>query len=457
MTQNGYSFTAVYANSGFDAWYPELWAQESLMILEANMVAANLVHRDFEPLIAAYGDVVNTRSLGSFTARRKGVNDDVTVQTATATNVPVTLDQHLHSSFLIRDGEDSKSFKSLVDEYLYPAILSIAEAMDQTVLMEKYNFLDNCVGKLGTAATASTVIALDEAMNILKVPVLGRNCVLSPGLNADLLGVSDFMNANTVGDDGSALRAGNLGTKFGVTFFMDQFNRAVASGSSTHTALVNDSDGIPAASTTVGFDGATGTPVAGEWCTIAGDMTPQLITANTGGNLTIDPGLRTAVANNAAITFYTKGAINYTADYAAGEIDDMVTDGFTVAPKQGQIFSLDTDGTGDRYGLLDTPTTIASRLNRPLDSAALNDAVVGLGPAGEYGFAFNRQAIALVVRPLAAPRAGAGALSAVVNYNGLSIRVVITYDGDKQGHLVTVDCLCGVKTLNTDLGVVVLG
>ncbi len=34
----------VYAND-IDALIPELWAQESLAILEESMVAANLVHR----------------------------------------------------------------------------------------------------------------------------------------------------------------------------------------------------------------------------------------------------------------------------------------------------------------------------------------------------------------------------------------------------------------------------
>ena len=64
--------------------------------------------------------------------------------------------------------------------------------------------------------------------------------------------------------------------------------------------------------------------------------------------------------------------------------------------------------------------------------------------------------MALVTRPLAAPAAGTGALSSVASYNGLSIRVVMTYDGVKQGHLVTVDMLCGIKILNTDLGIALL-
>lgn len=38
------AFDVVYVNN-VDALIPELWAQESLAILEENLVAANLVHR----------------------------------------------------------------------------------------------------------------------------------------------------------------------------------------------------------------------------------------------------------------------------------------------------------------------------------------------------------------------------------------------------------------------------
>jgi hypothetical protein len=51
---------------------------------------------------------------------------------------------------------------------------------------------------------------------------------------------------------------------------------------------------------------------------------------------------------------------------------------------------------------------------------------------------------------------GTGAQSAVVNYNNLSIRVTIAYDRQYQGHQITCDLLCGVKVLDTNLGVPLL-
>jgi hypothetical protein len=98
-----------------DAFILEIWAQEGLVILEENMVAANLVHRDFQNEIKDFGDVVNTRRPGTFKTKRKVDGTTLSQQDANATNVRVPLDQWFYNSFTIKDGEASKSFQELVD------------------------------------------------------------------------------------------------------------------------------------------------------------------------------------------------------------------------------------------------------------------------------------------------------------------------------------------------------
>jgi hypothetical protein len=299
-------------------------------------------------------------------------------------------------------------------------------------------------------------------MNNNKVPPSQRRFIVCTNMEGDLLNVGDFTKANEVGDDGTALREGHLGRKFGFDFFMDQNSPSVAAGNTTVAGAVNNADGYAAGSTTIAMDGLSGAITAGSWCTIAGDMTPQKITASVGGatptSITVSPGLKNAVVDNAVITIYTPGAINYTS-YAANYIKEMVVDGFTVAPKKGQLVTLDAAAVAQEktYGALSTPTTIALTVDRGLYAAVAEDDPVGIGPAGDYGFAFHRNAVALVTRPLAAPQPGTGALSSVANYNGLSIRVTITYDGSKQGHLVTVDILGGIEVLDERMGCLVLG
>jgi hypothetical protein len=102
-------------------------------------------------------------------------------------------------------------------------------------------------------------------------------------------------------------------------------------------------------------------------------------------------------------------------------------------------------------------TTTSLLLDRALEAALTDDLAVNIGPAGSYNFAFHRDAITLVTRPLQPPRPGTGALSAVVSDEGVGMRATITYNGSEQGHLVTLDFLLGVKVLDTNLGAVMFG
>jgi hypothetical protein len=450
------------ANS-FDAFVPELWANESLAILEENMVAANLVHRDFEPMIAKFGDIVNTRKPAEFTAKRKTDADSVTVQDASATNIPVTLNQHLHTTFLIKDGEDSKSFKSLVDEYLRPAMLSLARMIDQIVLGQVHQFYANVGGGLGllTDATAKGyILETREAMNLNNAPMEGRNLIVAPNSETELLKLDLFNDASKVGDNGTALREASLGRKLGFDIFMCQNAASVATGQDTRGFQINNAAGYVAGDSALTVDTGTGEVVVGTWVKIGGF--PYRVTARTGTApttaITVSPVLRAAVADNAAVTVYDEGAVNLVAGYAVGYAKEIVIDGFSAgkAPKVGQLVTF-TNATGAIYTVVQVTGDTGITLDRPLEAALSDNDGVFIGPAGDYNFAFCKNAVALITRPLALPRSGTGAAAAVVNFNGLSIRIVMQYDSSLQGTRVTCDLLCGVKVLEGDLGAVLLG
>lgn len=458
------TFYLLYSNS-LDAFVPELWAQESLAILEENMVIGNLVHRDFEEKIAAFGDTVNTRKPAEFTAKRKGVNDDVTVQDASATNVPVILNQMVHVSFLLRDGEESKSFKDLVAEYLHPAMLAQARFVDRVLLGQYPQFLANCAGKLGqlTSSTAQAyMLEARKVMNIKKVYESGRNLIWTPTAEAAALGTEMFLSAEKVGDDGTALREASLGRKLQFNNFMCQNMGSVPTGNvNTVAGAINLAAGYAPGTVTMTVDGFSAAIGANSFITVAGDGTPLRVVSTVGGatptSITVkSPGLTHSVANDAVVTVHSPGAVNLAAGYDAGYDGYITYDGFTNIPCVGQMVSFGTDSSAAIYTIIDiTSTTML--LDRPLEAALVNDAAINTGPAGDYNFAFHRNALALVIRPLAAPRAGVGALSSNVTYNGASMRATITYNGTKQGHLVTLDMLMGVKVLDSNLGCLLLG
>ena len=182
----GDPITGYAAGAGNDAFIPEIWANEGLAILEENMVMANLVSRDFEPEVRNYGDVVNTRRPGTFTITRKADGDTLVPETASATNVPVRLDQWFYKNFVIKDGEASLSFQDLVDVYL-----TACDAGDRPLGRSRHHGshsrlpggINNRAGKLcGLTATTSQddVLEARQRLNESLAPMTGRNLVLSP-------------------------------------------------------------------------------------------------------------------------------------------------------------------------------------------------------------------------------------------------------------------------------------
>lgn len=460
-------FTSVFDGvvEGYpDAYIPELWANESIAILEENMVMGNLVYRDFENALAAYGDVVNTRKPGEFTAKRKTTADNVTVQTPTATSVPVVLNQHLHTSFIIKDGDQSKSFKDLVTEYLSPAMLSIARGIDQILSTQVYQFLGNSAGQLGQISGSnaeSYMLATRQVLNVNKAYVDGRNLVLGTVSETALLSNPTFTQANTAGDGGTALNEARLGRKFGFDIYMAQNTPYSDSAVADKVeGAVNNASGYGVGAKSFTVDGFAAAIATGSWISIAGDNTPLQVTGTTGGvtptAITTSQGLKTAVADNAVVTVWGVGAINSAGGYAAGSVSDIVVDTFTNFPQAGQACTFGTDTTV--YGIIAVDSAAGTiTLDRPLEATYADNTAVNLLPPGSYNLAFHRNAIALVSRPLALPMSGTGARAGVANFGGLSMRVVFTYDGNKQGTLVTLDTLLGVKVLDGKLGAILLG
>jgi len=464
-------FTTVYANS-VDAFIPELWANESVQILLENMVISNLVHKDFSSQVAAFGDIVNTRKPAEFSAKRKTNDDSVTVQDASATNIQVPLDQHLHTTFIIKDGEESKSFKDLVSEYLDPAVSSIAQALDKILLGEAHAFYTNAEGIVGGLTTSNiieNIVETRKRMNINKAHVDNRNLILTPSTEATALQVSTFHEADKVGDEGTAMREASLGRKFQFNTFMSQ-NTPSTTGipENASNPLVDNVAGYPVGTTVVHVDTAGSALKVGQWVSVGGIVHQitalgSLVTEDI--DMTISPGLRTAVADNDVVTVGGEAVVNLVAGYSAGYAKEIVIDGITGTIPVGSLVTLATTGTpnvilADQYSVIETTEsgsdTIGITLNKPLATAVANDDEIHLAPAAEHNFAFHKNALALVSRPLASAPAGL-ALSSTASANGVGVRVTMTYDGDLQGTRVTIDLLCGIKVLDVDLGAVMIG
>lgn len=468
---------SMFAND-VSAWVPQQWANESMAILVENLQMAALVHRDFELILSESGDTVNTRKPGEFKAKNKTVNSNIGLQDITATNIPVKLNQHIYVSFLVRDREQARSFEDLVTEYLKPALIAIARRIDRTLLAQAPRFIRTdakTAGKLGVDASVASILACRKNLNDNKAPLEDRNLVISSKDESALLALDTFINADKVGDQGTALREASLGRRLGFNVYMCQNVCSVTGSSDVTLAAVANASGYAAGTVTMTIDVIVGALTVGQWFTVAGDMIPQRITArtnNTAGNtisITFTPGLATAVVDDAVITTYDTAAVNQASTVTDPDGNTIVStpgypidwempievDGCTNQPQVGQWVQFAANGA--LYVVVDNPTATSIQLDRPLEAAIADNAVIFVGPNGTFNLGFQELAMALVTRPMALPRDGTGAIGAVANYANLSVRVVWAYDYKKQGMVITVDLLCGVAILEALKGEVMFG
>lgn len=456
-------FMAAYDNN-LDAFIPEQWANESIAILAENMVAANLVHRDFEMEFAKKGDTVNTRQPAHMTAKRKGRHDSVVVQDITATNVPVVLDQHVYTTFLIEDGDETMAFKDLTEIYIRPAAIALANHADRIVLGQYPQFLPNMYGALGGLTVNNAVeyiVGTGKIMNDNLAHMSGRNLVLGTGAHALAIQNSVFHEADKVGDMGTALREASLGRKLGFDTFMDQNMVSMPTDTTLGSGKVNNGSGYPVGTTTLTIDDvAMGELLAGQWISLEGrPYHVTAVNADPATTMTLEGGLKYAVANDDDFTIFDSGAVNQPSGspdgYPAGYAKEIVVDGFTGTPiNRGQIITFGTSNV--KYVVVETNGSTEVLLDRPLAEAIGDGDAVNLGPTGGFNLAFHRNAMTLAIRPLALPKQGAGAIGGLASFGGLTVRTTVAYDPYRQGHLVTMDFLAGIKVLDTDLGAILL-
>lgn len=467
LNVSDFAFQSVgtFYDNQIDPYIPEWWANETLAILYEHMISASLVNRDFEPYFNKFGDTVNTRRPREFTGKRKVKGDAVTTQDLIADNIQVTLDQWNHVSFVIDDAEEVMSMKSLQDEFAIPAAKALARMVDQTVLGQCYRFFPYVAGKLNGITTGNIkdyVIDLRTKMDDNKASADGRNLILTSKTEGDMLRPEWFTSAEKVGDGGLALRTAALGTKLGFNFYKDLNMSNVSLGNTTRTFQINLTAGYVVGSTSLVVDTGTGEITPGTWITI--DGVPYQVASRTGTAPTtaivLTYGLVRAAADNDPITVYTPGAVNFGAGYAAGWTKEIVVDGFSVAPRVGQMVTFGSNVlSSDRYTVIQVSGTTGITLDRALRTAIADNDTVNIGPAGAFNMCVQKNAITLAVRGLKPVKSGAGALSYTASdpETGLSMRATISYDPDIQRHRWTLDFLAGIQVLDEHQGAVLLG
>lgn len=166
----------------------------------------------------------------------------------------------------------------------------------------------------------------------------------------------------------------------------------------------------------------------------------QNVKKHTKGTLTGDEGtIKVKGAVSAGSTQIVIDGTNLTGTLVKG---DVITIG-------GKSYVVTEDTTA-------TASEIAVKLY-PATTDIANDTDVAIVSTHTVNLAFHKNAFALVSRPLALPRGLSSEQKAIVNYDGFGLRVIYDYNSQYKKDVISIDMLCGVKTLDSELSCRLLG
>ena len=123
----------------------------------------------------------------------------------------------------------------------------------------------------------------------------------------------------------------------------------------------------------------------------------------------------------------------------------------------GDTFTIGTDKYIVKEGAIATANEINVKVSPSIKADIAANTEVALTTNHTANLAFHRNAFALVTRPLSLPKGLSSEQKAVVNYDGFGLRVIYDYNSQFKKDVISIDMLCGVKTLNPDLACRLLG
>lgn len=402
----------------------DIIAKEALLILENELVMANLVHRGYEDEFSkkvngyTVGEVVSIRRPADFTVRdgATAVNQDVVEGKTT-----FTVDKQKGVDFKFTSQDLTLQIGELADRVIKPAMVQLANQVDRDIMgLYKYVPRHVTIPSGGIDSFADFALA-PSLMDTCSIPMDERSAVLTPGDTWKMLGSQTGLYIQEAAK--GAYREGRLGKIGGIDTYMSQNVPTHTTGSRSVA-----SDAIAAS-----FTGDTWAATKDtNYSTInVGSMSGATVTLKVGDTLTI--------ADVYDVNPVTKETLPHLKQFVV--VNNETASGSAVA-------SLEV-----------SPAIIPSGAQQTVAFAAgttdINTKGVVFQGAASTNYAqnlfFHKNAFGLVMVPMVSPP---GAVDVGRRtYKGLSARVIPYYDGTNDVSNWRLDILYGVKCIDPRLAV----
>lgn len=182
---------------------PEVWSARLLAHLDKNLIYANLVNRDYEGDISAYGDTVHINQIGDITVKKYTKNTDIADPDQLDTSEQtLVIDQGDYFNFYVDDVDKAQARTELMDSAMQRASYGLSDATDKYVA----NLLSGGAVTTGLGTTSSPIsinkdnayeyiVKLKTALDKANVPSIGRWVVVPPEFEGLMLLDSRFASA----------------------------------------------------------------------------------------------------------------------------------------------------------------------------------------------------------------------------------------------------------------------
>jgi len=162
---------AIITSANVASAIVKLVAADALPALVGNLVMGNLVNRDYEPVLAQAGDTVNIPIPPVLVANNIAEGGTVQPQNPNLGNAQIVLNTHAEATFQIPDVTKVLAVPDLLQLYMQPAVVAIAESIETSLLNLFAGLTANApVGTPGTPMTEEVVDAAESALFTAKVP-----------------------------------------------------------------------------------------------------------------------------------------------------------------------------------------------------------------------------------------------------------------------------------------------
>lgn len=198
---------------------PSIIANEALMVLQANMVMADLVHRDYSSEFVNVGDTITVRKPASFVA--KNFTGTVSAQDATEDGVTVKMDRFRDVTAKVTSKQMTLDIKNFSEQIIQPAMRAIAQAVDEDLLASAVQFAGSSVTATASPTDLKDIANLAKRLDLNKVPVDQRRLVLHPTHKYNYA-LTDNLSKVSYAGDSQTLRDALLGRVYTLDTYMDQ-------------------------------------------------------------------------------------------------------------------------------------------------------------------------------------------------------------------------------------------